>query len=376
MHSSRVWRRLCSGIKISNAIQCYLQGSSTERGREVKTETISVVIPAFNAAKTLDRALCSVLHQEVLPDEVIVIDDGSTDQTAQIAKSHLVNGKIPTRVISKTNQGVSIARNLGIVTASSQYIALLDADDEHCKNHIKLLREAIKRHPDVTLYFSGIERFFDNDSEACHTEKNSLPDFSAMALKHWPAGNHSIYGVLNQTLFDDLLKGSFIPLSTAAFPRLLQGKPAEFKSNLSYGEDRDFLIRTISEGSALFINEISGIIHRDGSNVSSIGNSTKNHPQKLKSLIEIGRLDFIKNNKKYSETINLCISDCCRSNAYHASFEGISSYAKSIKAASQNMDIFAFQNHPFLIKNALRSLFFSMRPVQNGAQRNRPAKKS
>lgn len=327
----------------------------------MKTATISVVIPAFNAAKTLDRALCSVLHQEVPPDEVIVIDDGSTDGTAQIAKNHSINDRIPTTVISKTNQGVSSARNLGILTASSQYIALLDADDEHCKPHIKLLKEAIKMHPHATLYFSAIERFFDNDSEICHIEKNSLPDFSEMALRHWPAGNNSVYGVLKQTLFDDLLKGSFIPLSTAAFPRVLKSKPVEFKSNLSCGEDRDFLIRIISEGSALFINKISGIIHRDGSNVSSLGNSIKNHPHKLKSLIEISHIDFIKNNEEYSGIIQSCIRDCCRSNIYHASFEGISSYVRSIKSASQNTDIFSFQNHPFLIKNTLRSLFYSMR---------------
>lgn len=326
----------------------------------MKEGTISVVIPAFNAEKTIDRALCSVLHQEIPPDEVIVIDDGSTDQTAQIAKNHTIKNKIPITVISTKNQGVSSARNLGILTASSQYIALLDADDEHCKSHIKLLREAIRIYPQVTLYFSAIERFFDNDSEICRIEKNSLPDFTKMALRHWPAGNSSMYGVLGHTLFNDLLKGNFIPLSTAAFPRLLNGKLSEFRLNLSYGEDRDFLIRTISTGSALFINEISGIIHRDGSNTSSLGNSIKNHPHKLKSLIEIGHLDFIKNNKEYSEIIKSCIHTCCKSNLYHASFQGTASYVRSIKSASLNMDIFAFQNHPFLIKNALRSLFYSL----------------
>lgn len=323
-------------------------------------ETISVVIPAFNAAKTLDRALSSVLHQEHLPDEVIVIDDGSSDATAQVARGHPIHHAVPTKVIRQANQGVSSARNLGITTASCRYVALLDADDEFCRTHIRSLRQAIAQYPDVTLYFSAIERCFDNDSDNCRSEKERLPDFTQVALRHWPPGHSGTAAVLNQSLFNDLLKGSFIPLSTAAFPKNLHGTTAQFKTHLSFGEDRDFLIRTIAQGSALFINQVGAIIHRDGGNVSSLSNSAKNHAQRLQSLLATRELEFIRNNANYSKIVQSCIEGACKGNIYHASFAGLGALARAVQDAARHTRIFSAGHAAFLLKNTLRALVHSL----------------
>lgn len=102
---------------------------------------ISVVIPSYNAAKYIHRALESVFSQSLLPQETIVIDDGSTDDTATVVKSY---GSDVTYHY-QSNQGVSVARNSGIAIARSEVIAFLDADDywptDKLERQLKLLQE-------------------------------------------------------------------------------------------------------------------------------------------------------------------------------------------------------------------------------------------
>jgi glycosyltransferase involved in cell wall biosynthesis len=88
--------------------------------------TVSVVIPAYNAAGHIRRSLDSVLAQTRQADEIIVVDDGSTDATGEVVREY--GDKI--KYIRQANTGVSAARNAGIKAASSRWIALLDADDE------------------------------------------------------------------------------------------------------------------------------------------------------------------------------------------------------------------------------------------------------
>ena len=86
---------------------------------------VSVIIPTRDRAHLILRALDSVYSQTRLPDEVIVVDDGSKDDTCNIIKSHYPDVVL----LSQENQGVSSARNKGIETAKFDWIALLDSDD-------------------------------------------------------------------------------------------------------------------------------------------------------------------------------------------------------------------------------------------------------
>src|ERR1700689_5366317 len=86
---------------------------------------ISVVIPAYNAEPHLRATLESVLAQTVQPYEIIVVNDGSTDRTEQIALSYVPR----IRYIKQENQGLAGARNTGIHAAVGEWIALLDSDD-------------------------------------------------------------------------------------------------------------------------------------------------------------------------------------------------------------------------------------------------------
>ena len=111
---------------------------------------ISVIIPSFNRIQTLIRAIESVLRQHSVVDEIIVVDDGSEDNTAALVSQRYPNIKL----IRQTNQGVSAARNTGIRQASFEWIALLDSDDCWLPEKITLIRQAQLQNPEYHLFHS------------------------------------------------------------------------------------------------------------------------------------------------------------------------------------------------------------------------------
>lgn len=88
--------------------------------------TISVIIPSYNQSQYLNSAISSVLDQTIKAYEIIVVDDGSTDDSLAVAKSYEAEG---VKVISQVNKGLSSARNTGIMNATGDYCLMLDADD-------------------------------------------------------------------------------------------------------------------------------------------------------------------------------------------------------------------------------------------------------
>ncbi|NCC05173.1 MAG: glycosyltransferase [Proteobacteria bacterium] len=110
---------------------------------------ISVVVPLYNKAAHIERALRSIQRQTNEPAEVIVVDDGSTDEGGDIVRHFEMKGL---RLISQKNQGVSAARNRGMSEASTDLVAFLDADDEWLPNHLFSFSNLIDRFPDKGLY--------------------------------------------------------------------------------------------------------------------------------------------------------------------------------------------------------------------------------
>ncbi|HOK65953.1 MAG TPA: glycosyltransferase family 2 protein [Anaerohalosphaeraceae bacterium] len=104
---------------------------------------ISVIIPAYNSEAFIRRAIDSVLAQTLPPQEIIIVDDGSTDGTRQAVQS--CGGNI--RYIRQDNQGASAARNAGILAASGEWIAFLDADDEWLPDRLALQVRLLQQYP-------------------------------------------------------------------------------------------------------------------------------------------------------------------------------------------------------------------------------------
>ena len=118
--------------------------------------SVSVIIPAYNSASTIIRALQSVATQTLAPQEIIVVDDASTDNTREIAANFASTSSIPLRLITQpTNSGPSAARNAGWDTATGDYIAFLDADDQWHPRKIELQYPVMQSQPEVTMSCHG-----------------------------------------------------------------------------------------------------------------------------------------------------------------------------------------------------------------------------
>ena len=116
--------------------------------------TIAAVIPAHNRAAVVARALESVRSQRRPPDEVIVVDDGSTDRTAAVVRR--TNG--PVTLIQLPGSGVSAARNAGVAASSADFVAFLDSDDVWDEGYLSRMAAAIEATSgSASLYFSDME---------------------------------------------------------------------------------------------------------------------------------------------------------------------------------------------------------------------------
>lgn len=132
---------------------------------------VSIVIPLYNKEATIKRSLRSVLNQNFKDYEIVVVDDGSTDNS--FAKVQSINDdKI--RVVSQSNSGVAVARNTGINVAKGEYIAFLDADDEWSSDYLSSLVNLTKEFPEASVFASNYQ--FRNSS------KKIIPSI----LNHFP----------------------------------------------------------------------------------------------------------------------------------------------------------------------------------------------
>jgi glycosyltransferase involved in cell wall biosynthesis len=115
---------------------------------------ITAIIPAYNASSYISEAIASVQNQTRPVDELIVIDDGSTDGTAELARS--LGARVETLPI---NSGEGVARNTGLAMATGDAIAWLDADDYWAPNHIGVLEALIQKHPTASIACAAVQRF-------------------------------------------------------------------------------------------------------------------------------------------------------------------------------------------------------------------------
>lgn len=116
---------------------------------------VSIILCSFNRAGLITRAIDSVLKQNFGLFELIIVDDGSTDETYKIVMP--LSEKDPRCVyIRHHNRGLSASRNVGISLARSRYVTFLDSDDEYRPSHISRRLEYLERRPDVDAIFGGV----------------------------------------------------------------------------------------------------------------------------------------------------------------------------------------------------------------------------
>ena len=128
------------------------------------TPSVSIIIPAYNAEKYLQRCLDSIASQPAEEYEVIVVNDGSTDGTGQIADAFAAKGP-RVRAVHQENGGVSVARKNGVSQAAGAYIWFIDSDDFILPGSLAKVLELIESHPEIDTFFAPVKMRDEQDGK-------------------------------------------------------------------------------------------------------------------------------------------------------------------------------------------------------------------
>ena len=209
----------------------------------------SVIIPAYNAAAYLEECLESVLNQTLKNHEIIVIDDGSTDNTPDILKKY---SDIITW-IRQDNQGPSVARNKGLEISRGNYLCFLDADDLYKPTRLESLVGFLEDHLELGYAFSDLE-LFENDGIAESSLINRWgSDFLSIPQREIGRNRR----VFNTTLTPYLINlRSFIHTSTITIRRSILPEKPWFRAGFHYGEDAEFWARVAYHAAGGYIDEV------------------------------------------------------------------------------------------------------------------------
>jgi len=207
---------------------------------------ISVVIPLYNKARYIKRAIDSVLAQTYIDYEIIVIDDGSTDESADVIKN-ILDSRI--RLITQENAGVSAARNRGIHEAKYGIVAFLDADDEWLPEFLELVVQEFEKDPAVGVAFTN------------YRLSNSL---QAVLIPH------QVGRLVDYFEFCLVNNGRGMCSSCVLVKRDLLLKINGFPVGMHHGEDIYTWTRLAWESSVAFVPKVMAIYHMGVVNSASV----------------------------------------------------------------------------------------------------------
>jgi len=229
----------------------------------------SVVIPLYNKEAYVKSTLASVLQQTFEDFEVLVVDDGSTDDSVSVVNS-LEDSRI--RVVSQTNSGVSSARNRGVVEAKHEFIAFLDADDVWERNYLEKMCDLINANPGCGMYGAGHRQVL---NDGVWVRDILLPPCFINGQRLSRGFFEAIYSV-----------DGFICSSAIVVPKRLF-----FKENIwfpvgeVYGEDQYVWGLIALNSSLAYVNEVLATYFVDSENNTSSIMKKKHAPSKCVSLI-------------------------------------------------------------------------------------------
>lgn len=213
-------------LSLSHELPFVPYSTATTMNREMveiesRIPSISILIPAYNAARFLAEAIESVLAQTISSWELLIIDDGSIDNTAEIANLYCQKDS-RIKLISQINRGVSAARNLAIRLAKGELIAFLDADDKWLPNKLAVHVQYMCAHTNVGISFARAEFLTPNGS---------------------PTGKITTCQLTNLKPENFLYTNPTITVSNLVVKRHLFEELDGFSEAINYSEDMEFLFR-------------------------------------------------------------------------------------------------------------------------------------
>ncbi|HUI45130.1 MAG TPA: glycosyltransferase family A protein [Nitrospirota bacterium] len=215
------------------------------------TVHFSVVIPLYNKARFIRRALDSVLKQTVEDYEVIVVDDGSTDDGPELVAQY-GNGCI--RLIRQENRGESAARNRGIAEAQGEFTAFLDADDAWKPHYLHTIKKLIDKHPEAGAYATAYEIILPSGRVIC-------PKFEAVPSPPWQG--------LLRSYFRSAIGSPPVCSSAVTIPQKVFREVGTFSVGVPLGADLDMWGRIAMRYPIAFSNTIGASYIQDDQHPAS-----------------------------------------------------------------------------------------------------------
>ena len=217
---------------------------------------ISAIIPAYNSQDFILDAIHSIQNQTHPVDEIIVIDDGSTDSTQQIIQSQTSDIKY----ISQENQGPSAARNTGIKVAQGDWIAFLDADDQWMPDKIEKQLLALKHSPELHLLAGDMQEIGIN---------NELITQSVLAKHNLLQKFQEINSLPIKNALAELVNKNFIPTGTVLVNRSTLIEAGMFNTAIRFGEDLELWAKIATKHSITCLPEVLMLRRLHGQNATS-----------------------------------------------------------------------------------------------------------
>lgn len=225
---------------------------------------LSVVVPAYNAARTIAKTLDSILAQTLAAVDVVVVDDGSKDATREVLAAYADRA----HVVLQQNSGVSAARNRGVAEAQGDWIAFCDADDLWHRDKLAIVAAAIEAAPDADLVFHdfwSIEEDRIVDARSTHSAYSMFPLFKELDVttqKILPerrivatesADFPSVEAWFGHP-FRWLMLGNVLMPSTVSVRKSAFLAAGGFDRDFRYAEDTEFFLRFAKQASFLWID--------------------------------------------------------------------------------------------------------------------------
>jgi GT2 family glycosyltransferase len=235
---------------------------------------VSVIVPTYDRAQIVRLAIDSVVGQTYSNVEVVVVDDGSRDNTRQVIESY----GAPVRYVHQANAGVSAARNRGIAHARGEFIALLDSDDQFLPWKLEAQVRVLRAHPEVGMVWTDMAAVNERGDVLDAKYLRTFYDAHALArledvCRHagplrsaWPGAPADVAAapVYTGDIFSQMLLGNLVHTSTVVIRRDRLRLTGGFDTSLKHsGEDYEFHVRTCSHGPVALI-DASSLLYRVG----------------------------------------------------------------------------------------------------------------
>lgn len=224
---------------------------------------VSIIVPVYNREKTIRPCIESILNSEFADFEVLLIDDGSTDSTKKTCeKLASIDNRI--KLFCKSNEGVSVARNIGLSHAKGEWVSFVDSDDAVTPSHLNVMEREYDKTIDMIMTGHTCGRFVDGKVKvniSCHSSNEIVTSSNAAAY-----------------LFND-----FKPFENPVYPiwnkffrrRILSDNKISFDTTMSLGEDQVFLCDYLQHAKCMVYYKDKSYVNVSWPKISHLGSKLR-----------------------------------------------------------------------------------------------------